>query len=525
MRLIVYRDTTRPAADPSARILSFDELRAMIGRDGLARHIFRYSAAELRTYSLDSFSRPFLLAATLRAVSRGRVTMSDERGVTRRLTLRKLTSLFMRYMSDRRARASVAKEAVAEVRGSSEARARPVLDLSQPPLYLRTDLSFGVRSGGSVGHIAGVLCSLEKYSAPPVFVSSDAVPTVPDSVETHVIAPPERFADFPETWALAYTTSLAAKVPELLDKRKPAFVYQRYSLDNYAGLLLSRSLDVPFVLEFNSSEVWKAKHWGRDLSDPETASVIEDSNLRSADLVVGVSTALREQVVTEGVDPSRVLVNPSGVDPSAYSPDVDGSRVRDEYGLGDSTVIGFIGTFGPWHGADMLAEAFGRVVARRDDRGALRLLMVGDGSKMADTRSAVARHGIEELVTFTGAVPQERGPEYLAAMDVLVSPHVPNPDGTPFFGSPTKLFEYMAMGKGIVASSLDQIADVLDDGRTAVLVEPGDPSGLAEGIERLADDAEMRTRLGAAAREKVASGYTWEKHTGRIVEALRRVAG
>ena len=58
------------------------------------------------------------------------------------------------------------------------------------------------------------------------------------------------------------------------------------------------------------------------------------------------------------------------------------------------------------------------------------------------------------IAVLTGLVPQEDGPEHLAACDILASPHVPNADGTPFFGSPTKLFEYMAMGKGIVASNL-----------------------------------------------------------------------
>ena len=83
------------------------------------------------------------------------------------------------------------------------------------------------------------------------------------------------------------------------------------------------------------------------------------------------------------------------------------------------------------------------------------------------------------------------------------------PDGSRFFGSPTKLFEYMAMGKGIVASRLEQLAEVLEHDRTAWLVTPGDPHELAEGIMRLALDPQKRASLGAAARRAAVERHSW----------------
>jgi glycosyltransferase involved in cell wall biosynthesis len=99
---------------------------------------------------------------------------------------------------------------------------------------------------------------------------------------------------------------------------------------------------------------------------------------------------------------------------------------------------------------------------------------------------------------------------------------VRNPDGTPFFGSPTKLFEYMAMGRGIVASNIDQVGEVLRHGETAWLVEPGDADALAAGLERLLSDPDLARRLGEAARRDAVAGHTWRDHTRRIVEALER---
>jgi glycosyltransferase involved in cell wall biosynthesis len=187
-------------------------------------------------------------------------------------------------------------------------------------------------------------------------------------------------------------------------------------------------------------------------------------------------------------------------------------------------VVGFIGTFGPWHGAEVLARAFVKYIGEDSARAKhVRLLMIGDGARMSEVRRILADSHALDATVFTGLVPQEEGPAYLAACDVLSSPHVPNPDGTPFFGSPTKLFEYMAMGRGIVASNLDQIGEVLDHGRTAWLVPPGEVDALADGLRRLIDDPELRGALGSAARREAVTHHTWREHTRRTIERLREV--
>jgi glycosyltransferase involved in cell wall biosynthesis len=91
------------------------------------------------------------------------------------------------------------------------------------------------------------------------------------------------------------------------------------------------------------------------------------------------------------------------------------------------------------------------------------------------------------------------------------------PGGRPFFGSPTKLFEYMAMGKAIAASALDQIADVLEHGKTALLVKPGDPSELVETIQHLAADAQLRMELGRNARSTALARHTWRQNARRVL--------
>jgi glycosyltransferase involved in cell wall biosynthesis len=118
-------------------------------------------------------------------------------------------------------------------------------------------------------------------------------------------------------------------------------------------------------------------------------------------------------------------------------------------------------------------------------------------------------------------VPHAAMPDHLAACDVLVSPHGRQADGGEFFGSPTKLYEYMAVGRPIVASRLGQIAEVLEDQVTALLVEPDDPRALAEAIVRLVDDACLRRRLGCGARAAAEERHTWRQNAQRVIDCLR----
>ena len=175
----------------------------------------------------------------------------------------------------------------------------------------------------------------------------------------------------------------------------------------------------------------------------------------------------------------------------------------------------------PWHGGEVLAQAIAHFAREYPEyRSKVRFLLIGDGQRLPAVKQIIAEGGLSTWVVLPGAIPQDEGPRYLAACNILVAPQIPNPDGSPFFGSPTKVFEYMAMGKGIVASDLDQIGEVLTHEQTAWLVRPGDVRDLMGGIKTLLDDGALRRRLGKAARTHVVQNYTWLAHTRRIVDFL-----
>ena len=169
-------------------------------------------------------------------------------------------------------------------------------------------------------------------------------------------------------------------------------------------------------------------------------------------------------------------------------------------------------------------------------------MLIGDGPKMKDVQRVIDASDANDICTITGLVPQSEAPLHLAAADYLISPHVPNADGSKFFGSPTKLFEYMAMAKGIYGSRLDQIAQVLspgidvanlpapteqpqaDEKSVAVTGGPGNVDDLVAGIKFLFDRPDWAQHFAENARRKALAEYTWTHHVEAILLGVNRLS-
>ena len=415
-------------------------------------------------------------------------------------------------------------------------------------LYLKPTLSFGASVGGSVAHVAGVANALARSGVAVRLLSAQEQPLIAPPCTQRVV-PPHFLISFPfEVNPHRYQAVFLQAARKEAAANAPDFVYQRYALNDMSGLLLRDRLKLPLVLEFNGSEVWAQRHWGERLRFELLAESIERANLRQADLVVVVSEPLVEQAVSLGASRERVLFYPNGIDPHAFDPARFGAderrRTRETLGVpADADLLTFVGTFGTWHGTDVLASAIRRLIdADRAwlERHQLHFLYVGDGALAPRVRAILGDGCGAPFVTLAGMRPQAETPATLAASDILLSPHVPNPDGSPFFGSPTKLFEYMAMAKPIVASDLDQIGWVLKGwrpgepapakgaaGRTrgAVLVDPGSVDALLAGIRRAVEmPSGEREALGAEARRLVTGSFTWDRNVAAVLDRLRAVA-
>ena len=410
-------------------------------------------------------------------------------------------------------------------------------------LYLNSNLWFGLAAGGSVAHVAGVVNGFAHRGFEVDLFAPGNAPMIGADVRTHSFSAPTPLALLQEANVQRFQRLVLRDIARY-GRPQYAFLYQRNSIGSYAGAVAARRFKTPFVLEYNGSEVWTAKRWGSGLRYEEEALLAEEASLRHAAIVVTVSDVLRDELLERGIPAERIVMYPNGVDPDLYRPTLldadERDRLRGHLEIpADALVVGFIGTFGQWHGVDVLARAIVQLVEEdtaRVESLRLRFLLVGDGLKMPEVEAALSGSRAEPYVTLAGLVPQEEGGRYLAAADILVSPHVPNPDGTRFFGSPTKLFEYMATGRAIIASSLEQIGEILSpalrtgalpDGspgtgarELAVLTTPGDVDDLVTAMRWLAARPEWRNRLAQNARARVLERHTWDHHVDAILERV-----
>jgi glycosyltransferase involved in cell wall biosynthesis len=374
-------------------------------------------------------------------------------------------------------------------------------------------------AGGMATHVTGFMSGTLRLGHRLSLLTSNEASLSDDRHRVAVLDPSSSVAPTRALFELWNNLSFTVRALRHLESFSAAdvdFIYQRYNRFNWTGVVVSLVTGLPLALEFNGSEIWLSKNW-----DPAGLLWLlrrfERLNLKAADQIFVVSEVERKNLVAAGIEPSRIVVNPNGVDTDRFTRGCGGDRIRATLGVADKIVVGFVGTFGPWHGAPVLAEAATQI----SESARCHFLFIGDGEQRSQVEGIIDSAGRNVSATFAGRIPHADVPAYLDACDIFATPNVPAGDGSEFFGSPTKLFEYMSMARPVIGSRLGQIAEVIEDGANGLLVEPGSVDSLAQAIEKLAADKELRGRLGAAARETVIERYTWRHNAERVFEEMR----
>ena len=228
--------------------------------------------------------------------------------------------------------------------------------------------------------------------------------------------------------------------------------------------------------------------------------------------LVTVSSSVRETLLACGVAPDKVEVIHHGTNIEEFI-QTTASAQSIRHGLGipdDCLTVGIVGRVAPEKGHQVLLQA----AALLGDRYPLRFVIVGDGPSEAAVRESVRALGLEDRVVFAGFRPDVNN--VIAALDIMTLPSTWNEPCA------AVVQQAMALGKPVIGTRAGGTPEMIVEGETGFLVAPSDAPALAEAIARLAGDAFLRRRLGAAGRERVAAHFSLRLMTDRIEALYRR---
>ncbi|MCX8010276.1 MAG: glycosyltransferase, partial [Ignavibacteria bacterium] len=238
--------------------------------------------------------------------------------------------------------------------------------------YLRTDLSGKIVAGGSLSHIKGFASGARKLGFEVEFYSDYPVLDEPITI---IIKPNPLLDFFDEFQLIDYHFKFYREAKRLFKYTQPNLIYQRHSIFNASGIALSKHFNIPIILEANNSEVWGKKNWSR-LVFEKLAIKIERIVFENANVIGVVSEVTKEQIIPLGASEEKIIVNPNGVDPQKFSPDIDCTSIKSKFSLENKVVVGFIGTFTKWHGVEILFESAIKVINKNSN---IVFLLIGDG--------------------------------------------------------------------------------------------------------------------------------------------------
>ncbi len=316
-----------------------------------------------------------------------------------------------------------------------------------------------------------------------------------------------------ELLEVAYSVPAFLRLRAAVRAHRPDVIYERFSLFLFAGVWMRRLSGLPVLLEVNSP-LFEERARNDGLRLHGLGRWAQRRLWNGVDHVLPVTGVLARMVAGYGVPPSRITVIPNGINPLRFGAVPGAAEAKAALGLAPRLVLGFTGFIRGWNAVHRLLD----FAAAERERLDVQVLVVGDGPARGPLLDHARALGVADRLTITGVVGREDVARHVAAFDVAVLPGL-----TPY-SSPLKLFEYLQLGRAIVAPDTENIREILADGENALLFDPARDGALEDALRRACADAALRARLGDAARRTIATrSLTWD-HNATQVAAIAEAA-
>jgi glycosyltransferase involved in cell wall biosynthesis len=293
-------------------------------------------------------------------------------------------------------------------------------------------------------------------------------------------------------------------------RQKSEIIYAHWVIPNgLVAACVAALRGLPFILSLHGSDIYVARR-------NRIFAAVARWVFRRASGVTACSPELRQTAIELGASQKTMLL-PWGADPQIFHPGHRNDQDFQTFQVSQSEIILVaLGRFVQKKGFANLLSAMPGVLNGCPQA---RLMLGGDGALKDELASLAKQLGISERVSFTGQIPWNQVPTFLARADIFVLPSVRDRRGN-VDGLPTVLLEAMSSGLAVVASDIGGVSLVIKNGYNGLLIPPGDIEALAKAILDLACNEERRQAIGQAARQSVIESFNWQQVARQITALL-----
>jgi len=308
---------------------------------------------------------------------------------------------------------------------------------------------------------------------------------------------------------IAFNLLSIFRLKKAVKETEAKLIYERYSLFLFASVWWAKKNSIPIVLEINDSSL---VHRVRKLHFVSIAKKFERWIFKNATGLVFISSEFQRIAKEEFGEIAPSIVSPNAADLDAFILDeAKAVALRKKLNIDDKVVIGYVGAFVHWHGIDWFVDM---IADKLKDNPDIVLLLIGDGVSYQAIKDRIAQSQVEDQVILTGRVDHNEVSTYLSAMDFGILPDSNN------YGSPMKLFEFMAMAKGMIAPDFTPISEVVKDNETSWLFPANNRQACIEKTLALASNKAEQKKVGENARHYIVTERQWKHNAQQLLSLI-----
>ena len=316
-----------------------------------------------------------------------------------------------------------------------------------------------------------------------------------------------------EILELLYNTIALRQIRNEIKSEKPTFIYERYSLFMFATVWYAKKNNIPMILEVNDSAlVERVRH----LLFKKIACKIEQWIFQNATGLVFISGYFQAlaQENYQNIAPS--VISPNAADTEVFNPNnYNSADAKTAFGLSGKTVCGFAGAFHHWHGIDWFIE---EVIYELKNHPTLVLFLVGDGPRHQYISDLAQANDLTQQIIMPGRIEHHNIPKAIAAMDFGIIPDSND------YGSPMKLFEFMAMGKGMVVPDFTPITEVVTNNSNSWLFQRKNKQDCVKRFFEVASNQQQLKKVGQNAIEYIETQRQWRHNVEQIIKLVENAS-